>query len=275
MIRIRAGAVGLLMAVAAAAPLAAGVRYEFRHTTRSEVRQMPSVQSRGEAWLDGDRVRVEYRGPSLYGDNVTVIANGNRNMWILDRDNRTYEEVNLGAYTRAMSGLPITISNLKSNLERQPGNPVVAGFPTEHWKLSTSYDLRVSVGEVTLEQRVETVIEKWTTQAFGSITDPLQAPEVLRTGNEQLDRLIELEWMKMEGFPLRQTTSITTRDIKPQRRKNRSLDLTAPRRQSSEVLVTTIEFADPAPALFQLPGGYSKQEPKADRTAVTTLTLTP
>lgn len=271
----RAG-VGVLMLVVtatAASETNAGIRYEFRQTTRSEVRNIPSVETQGTAWIDGDHMRIDYRGASSYGDNASVVTNGTRMLWILDREEKTYHEVNLTSYARNLASAPITVSNVKSGLDRGPG-PQIAGFPTEHWKLTTSYDMRLDMGEITLEQRVETVIEKWTTQAFGELSDPLASNESLRTGNAQLDQLIDLETTRVTGFPLRQVVTITTRDIKPRRGGSRGeIDLTVPRRQVSEMVVTAIEFTEPDDTLFLLPEGFRKVNP--ERQGIAAVTLTP
>ena len=263
----------LLGAAAIAGDATAGIRYEFRQTTRSEVRRIPSVETQGEAWLDGERMRIDYRGPSSYGDNASLIANGARTLWILDRENKRYHEVTLSSDARNLASASISVANVRSGVEKAPG-PSIAGFPTEHWKLTTTYDMRVSMGEISLEQRVETVIEKWTTQAFGELVDPLASNESFKTGNAQLDQLIELETTRVTGFPLRQTVTITTRDIKERKRARGELDLTVPRRQTSEMLVTSIEFAEPPPRAFELPAGFEKVNP-ADRSGVTAVTLTP
>lgn len=272
---IRAGVRGLVLAVAGltAAEGVAGIRYEFRQNTRSEVRQIPSLETQGVAWLDGDRMRIDYQGPSGYGDNASVVTSGNRTLWILDREARTFYDINLNNYARNLASAPITVTNVRSNVENGPG-PQIAGFPTQHWKLMTSYDMRITMGEIVLEQRVETTIEKWTTQAFGEVTDPLAADEGLRTGNPELDKLIEIETTKVTGFPLRQAVTITTRDIKPQRRTRREIDLTVPRRQSSETIITKIEFAEPQSSTFTIPDGFRKIDP-ATRSGIAAVTLTP
>lgn len=270
----RAHVAALTAVLLLSSPVAAAVRYEFRQVAKSDVRRSPSDQVRGESWIDGDRLRIDYKGPSIYGDNATVLIDDGR-IRILDRQAQTFTEFRLDSFVQSLRNLPLSVSNVKTSLERLPGSPSIAGFPTEHWRLTTSYRMTVNMGQLTLEQDVDTVVEKWTTTAFGALADPFIS-SMPKTGNDQLDQLIETETTRIQGFPLRQTVSLSTRDAKSTSRARKSkLDLTAPRRQSTEILISKIEFAEPAAGTFEMPSGFRRVEPQTDRTAVTELSMSP
>src|SRR5437773_869537 len=88
-------------------------------------------------------------------------------------------------------------------------HPVIAVIPTDHYHLAIDYDITVTFGTLPLTQSIHTLIDRWTTMAFGEIAETFLSGGALRTGNPDIDDMVALENAKGKGFPLRQTVRIT------------------------------------------------------------------
>jgi hypothetical protein len=128
----------------------------------------------------------------------------------------------------------------------------VAGLPTRHLKLRTSYTLTVKVFGMGNATDVVSEQDVWATTR---LVDPalgvwLRA-EPPRTGNAELDKLIAAEAGKFQGFPLKMVTVTTS----TQKKGNK----TTTTRSTMEVTQLDTGAAVPASA-FEVPAGYEKVE---------------
>lgn len=248
--------VALVLFTAMTVPSSAAIRYSFQQRARSDVQEMPAVDLTGHAVIDGDQTRVDFNGKNVYGDQAYVVSSGaEKRMFIVDPLKKTITEVNLANVANALAAARIEINNLKSDLKKLPDQMQIAGFPTEHYRLETSYDMTIMFGSMPLTQNIRTVVEKWTTSAFGDVTDLLGA-NLYKTGNPQLDGLIESETVKMKGLPLRQIITVSTG---PSARVTQARGKSTPtRKQTSELLVTEVKVVPSDASLFVLPAGYRR-----------------
>lgn len=236
----------------------AAVQYEFRQTTRSEIEQLQGSDVTGRGLIDGSRSRIDFHTGSLYGPGTYVITeDGGKRVTIVNNSDKTYSQHDIGVMAARVGSQQIRIENLKTEFKRIDDRAIVAGLPTERYRLTANYDVTVFFGELSIRQRVETVVEKWTTTAFGDVAQSFFSSGLLKTGNAEIDRLIEAETGKFSGFPLRQVITVTTsaQDVIQSRTK---LPLKNSRRQVSETVVTAIEARDVPASQFAVPAGYRK-----------------
>ncbi len=258
-------AISLLLAVTG---VQGAVQYEFRQTYRSDVESMPSNDTTGHAVIDGDRYRVDFLGGTAYPPGSYVISNSKQQIWV-DPAKKSYVEVNAAGVASALGSSRIVISNKKIDVTPMADHPIIAGLPTDHTRMVMSYVIAVPVGQITLKQSVTAVIDKWTTMAYAGVAENFLAGSAIHTGNADLDELFTAENSQIKGFPLRETTEITTVNANPSA-PNSKLALKPTHTQTRDLTITSIQAtAEVAAALFQIPAGFHKATPLRDDTQKT------
>jgi hypothetical protein len=253
--------IGLLAVVQSAS---AAIQYEFRQSTHSDLESMPAADFTGRAVIDGDRSRVDFLSGNAYTPGTYLIAtNGSRTLTFVNPSKKSYVEVNAGSVATALGSAKISIANKTVGMTLLEDHPTIAGLPTDHYRLTFSYDITVTFGTLPLTETVHAVIDKWVTRAFGDIGEMFLASGALKTGNPDLDDLIEAENTKVKGFALKQTINVTTVNTAPQVAKQLPLRRTST--QTREITITSIEPKAALPnTLFMVPAGYHKADPLHD-----------
>ena len=249
-----------------ASPLLSAIRYEFRQTTRSEAQNQPASSLVGRAVIEGELSRIDFISGYAHPVGSYVISrDGFRNVAIVDPAKQTYVEVDTSNVANALGTSKIEITNLKTNVRKLSDRPTIAGIPAEHWVLESSYDITVMFGALPLRQAVQTTIDKWVTTSLGNVGASLITADSLRTGNPELDRIIELESTKIQGFPLRQVMTIRVQNPEAQRNPNSKIKLSASRTQTSEILVTSLQTASVDRRVFEIPATFRKVQSSGER----------
>ena len=123
---------------------------------------------------------------------------------------------------------------------------------------------------IPVKQHVETEIDTWTTTKFGDLPQSFLT-RGSRTGNPELDRLLDSENAKVGGFPLRQLVTTRTKYDVPARSK---LERPSMRTMTRETWVTKIQEINAEPSQFTIPVTYRRaDQPDLPRTATQTLTF--
>jgi hypothetical protein len=264
----------------AALPALAAVQYDFVQRTQADNERVRPTNLTGRAIIDGERARVDFLSGDLYPPGTYCLSlDGSRTLTFVDPIMKSYTEVNLTAVAASLGSSNITVENMKSDTQKMPDHPIVAGIPTEHYRMSITFDMSVAFRSMPLRQSVRTEIDKWTTIEYGDISDTFIAANTIRTGNPQIDQLIELETMKVKGFPLKQTVKITTTNLQgvvP----NSKLGMNPVRTQTRELTVMSIKRRDADPVAFIIPAAYKRNDAEAlaekqARTQVTILSFDP
>lgn len=249
-----------------ASPLFSAIRYEFRQTTRTEAQSQPASLLVGRAVIEGEMSRVDFISGYAHPVGSYVISkDGFRSVAIVDPAKQTYTEVDTSNVASALGSSKIEIANLKTNVRKLGDRPTIAGIPAEHWVLESSYDMTVMFGTLPLKQTVQTTIDKWVTTSLGNVGASLISAESLRTGNAELDRIIELESTKIQGFPLRQVMTIRVQNPVAERNPNSQIKLNASRTQTSEMIVTSLKTASVDRRLFDVPATFRKVESSGEK----------
>jgi hypothetical protein len=252
------------------------VQYDFTQRTQSDIEQIRPSNLSGRAIIDGDHSRVDFLTGDLYPPGSYCIStNGSRTLTFVDPAMKSYTEVNAASVAAAVGQSNITITNLKSDMQKLSDHPNFAGLSTEHYHLTISFDMAVEFHSMPLRQSVQTEIDKWTTIEYADIADTFLAASPIRTGNQQIDELIDLETNKIKGFPLKQTVKITTTNLQGTAPGSK-LVLSAVRTQSREMIVTSIKrLAGADPSAFTLPASYRRNDTQAlaEKSAQTRVTV--
>jgi len=270
--------VGLLFICHAAS---AAIVYEFQQTTRSDNGGQAPTQYTGRAVIDGDRSRVDVISGNAYTPGVYVIStNGSRTMSFVDPTKKLYAEVNAGNVAASVGQSNIAIDNLSSSATKIDDHPVIAGVPTDHYRLTMTYDITLTMGTIVLKQNVHTTIDKWTTVMFGDISELFLANSGIRTGNPKLDEIIQIETTKIKGFPLRETMQTITTDVRSAASAALARDggYSRTRTQTREMIITSIRQQDVGGSTFTVPANYHRAESgdeKLAQTQIQTLSMEP
>ncbi len=256
-----------------------GVQYDFMQRSQSEIETIPSNELTGRAIIDGDRSRVDFiSSNNSYPVGAYVIStNGSRTLTYVDPLMKSYTEVNAAAVAAAIGTSNIKVANLKSDVVKLDDHPVIAGISTDHYHMTISYDMTVTIRSKALSQSVRTEVDKWTTVALGDVSETFLSNSGVHTGNPEIDQLIALETTKIKGLPLKEVTKTTLRNLEGAL-PNSQLKLSEVRTMIRELVITSIKQVKPDPSVFSVPLNYKKTsgEPtKAQQTQVTILSFDP
>ena len=256
----------------AAVSSSAAIQYEFVQKNTSADAVEPVTDLTGRAVVDGERSRVEFIGGNLSPPGPYMIStDGSRRMVFVDPTKQWFTEVNTASMATALGASNIRISNLKSTVETRDDRPVIAGYPTEHSRLTITYDISVTLKNIPVKQHVKTEVDTWSTMQFPAVS-AMSFLSGLRTGNAEIDKLLDMEASaRLRGFPLRQTvTTRATADLPPRRSE---IKTPTSRTIVREMWVTSIREVPPDSALFTIPPTYrradAQEAPKAAKETVT------
>ena len=258
----------------------AAIQYEFQQMTRSDGSQAPTQYS-GRAIIDGDRSRVDVLSGNAYTPGVYVIStNGSRTLAFVDPMKKIYAEVNAGSVAASVGANDLTIDNLNSAANKLDDHPVIAGVPTDHYRLTLTYDITLMMGTIVLKQNVHTTVDKWTTVMFGDVSEAFLANNGIRTGNPKLDEIIDIETTKIKGFPLREVAQTVTTDARGASSSALAKEGAYSRThtQTREMLITSIRQTQVLATTFSIPVTYRKSESSEEKltpTQVQTLSMEP
>ncbi len=235
----------------------AAVQYEYFQTSRAEGDEH-AADFNARAFIDGQRSRIEFISGNTYPPGTYMIStDGARRLLFVDPTQKLYTEVNTLGIASAIGTSNIVVENLLSSVTKLDDGRVVAGIPTDHYRLTMTYDITVTFRNMPLKQSVRTIIDKWTTVRFGEVADAFA--NSAQTGNSKIDELIATETTKIRGFPLRQIVQITTINNTGQAMGTK-LVLPATRTKSREMTVTSISEVAPDDKMFRVPAGYQRTD---------------
>lgn len=240
----------------------ASAGFHYKATTRTEAsagRGMGDIVVEG--WVEGDKAKVEFRqsgNPMFPKGTYLLTRDGAQTLYLVDPGEKTYSRFDVRAMVGAAGGLmegmgpllKFDVSNPKvENLGEEDGGSLL-GYPTRHYRYRTSYSMTVKVLGMGRAQSIVSeddiwISDKLSDKAFGVW---LRA-EPLRTGNAQLDKLVEAEASKAQGFALKRVSVQTATD-----KSGKST------RTTTTMTVDLLEQASPPAGAFDIPAGYEEVE---------------
>ncbi len=216
--------------------------------------------------VSGHNARLEFivTGEQPPDGEYMLSRDQGKTVYTVSPRTRTYSQyevqdmfASLGGMVRGLRGkmhMEFQSPTVEKLLEEDGG--MIAGLPTRHYRLRTTYVTTVHVGE---DRTLHTTREEdiWTTTQLG---DPnlfswlTAAPP--STGDAQFDQIIRDAMHKVPGFPLKRVT--ITRTVTGDGREQIT---------RGEMEITELKSVDLPDSLFQIPDGYIKVEPRNEQDA--------
>lgn len=249
-----------LLFALAAAPGFADIRY--KSVTKIQPEQGKSQDTQVEGWVSGDSSRVEIKdsaNPMLKPGAWLITKDGGQTIFLVDPEEKTYAEWDvramLGAAGSVMNGmgpvLKIEFTEPKVEKVLDEAGPALLGLPTRHYRYRISYTMKMKVLGMGNETSVVSEEDIWATD---QLRDPALSiwlrADSPRTGNEQLDKLIDSSRGRIAGFPLKTVIVSTTTNKKNKQTTTRT---------TMEVTELDTKVNVPGSS-FEIPAGYEKTE---------------
>ncbi|HYI12385.1 MAG TPA: hypothetical protein VEK57_25245 [Thermoanaerobaculia bacterium] len=266
----------LLVSVALAViaiPSSAAIQYEFTQKNSNADAVVPTKDLNARATVDGERSRVDFLGGNIYPSGTYVVSNDGSRLYFVDPTRQWYTEVNTSGVATAISASNIKVANVKSTFETLPDRPKLAGYESEHSRVTMSYDISIVMQNIPMTQHVTTEVDTWATTQLGDVPQTFLSGTA-RTGNAEIDALHDATAAKIKGFPLKQV--VTTR-TNYQASKNSQLSRTTSRTITREMWVTAIRETPTTATMFAFPATYRRADPQevAPNAAAGVLTFEP
>ncbi len=250
----------------------AALRYEYREDLIAESR-IDSKNMTARAVLDGERGRIDILTGNRYQPGSFILRDGNVRLFFVYPDRKQFSEVQLPKGPNREVANRISIANPKINFEDVEAGPLIAGYPTRHYRLTTSYEMSLSMGTVIVRQKVEATIDRWTTTAFDETIAKYLDESDLLTGKPDVDALITAESSKFKGLTLKLRSVVRT--TPEQRMQGSKLNLPSTKQRIREMEVTKIEEVKVSPDIFSIPAGFKPATDVAPNTSAHYLTMEP
>ena len=243
-----------VLLLAAAANSFAGVILVAK-TTAEGGKAAAQQNSVVKSWVSGDKGKTLFEDSSnalMAKDTYIITKDGGKTMFLVNPKDQTYMKWDLdsimGFAGGAMKMMNMKFSDPKVEALGEEPDGLIAGLPTVHYRFRTSYTMSMSF--MIMKKNLKVVKEE----------DIWAAPKLVdaalgmwlrktppKTGNQDLDALIQAEMGKVQGFPLKRKTVTTNTDEKGK----------------AETTTVTMEVTDlqmgPVPdSTFEIPAGYKE-----------------
>jgi hypothetical protein len=206
-------AAAVLVALAAALPLAGGVRYNFESRTTG----LQQSVVRGSARAEGSSARIDIAdGDGMIFRDATYLLSrdGGKTLTVVDPSSKTWYVLSSGALTGNGSLLGV----LGDAVRIAAGNPrvvtrdrgaggVISGYPTRRSLTSSAFDVALDVMGQKSAMRFDISSESWATDRLPPELAKLLRLGNVRTGIAAVDRAFDAV-ANVKGFPLRQIVTI-------------------------------------------------------------------
>lgn len=256
MMKILLASVALALTAVSAS---AAIQYEFTQKNTNADAMVPTKDLNARATIDGDRSRVDFLGGNTYPSGTYVVStDGARRLFFVDPSNQWYTEFNTSGIATAISSSNIKVSNVTSTSTTLPDRAKIAGYDTEHTKVLISYDISIVMQSIPMTQHVTTEIETWATDALGTVGQSFLSG-LERTGNAEIDKILEAEAARLKGFPLRQLVTVKTTYQVP---KGSKLQRNNSRTITREMWVTSVKQVPVEASVFTFPAAYRRADPQ-------------
>jgi hypothetical protein len=259
--RLRRSILGAFLLLAAV-PGFAGIHYKSLAQTEG-AEQAGAI--RAEGWVSGDNAKVTFvesaGNPILKEGSFLLTKDGGKTLYLVNPKEKTYAEWSLqgmlGSVGAVMNGigplLKVQYSEPKVEKLLDEDGGTVAGLPTRHYKVRTSYSMTVKVLGMSNNTDVVNEQDIWATSRLQDtglgVWLRTGSP---RTGNAEFDkRFLAAEAGKFQGFPLKMITVSTSTAKKGNR--------TTTTRSTMEVTQLDADAAIPA-STFEIPTGFERTE---------------
>jgi len=186
----------------------------------------PGDKSVTRGLVDGENARIEFvegKTAGMEKGSYMLTSDGGKTIYLVNPAEKTYMKIDpekmaatAGQFMNAAKGfMDMSFSNPTVETLVDEKGPTLFGLPTRRVKTKTAYTMETRVfGSKTVSQ-VTREDEMLVTQ---KMLDPgfnlWMKQRNIRTGNADIDKLLELESAKLKGLPLKVDSVTRTRDAK-------------------------------------------------------------
>ncbi len=210
--------VGLILATTASAM--AGIEFTSKVTDK---RGKPVSITKG--WVDGPKAKIEYvngqRGNGISKGSYLVSKDGGKTVYMVDPQNKSYMKFDIdklasqvGNIMNAAGGfISLKFTDPKFKTLSDDRGPKMYGLPTRHVKTETSYTVKASVFGQQNTTAISRNDEIWLTKKIQDKGMHIWTQQrTIKTGNEDIDKIIASETKRLDGIPLKVISVTTTRE---------------------------------------------------------------
>ena len=243
--------VGLLVTGASA-----GLYYETVTTTQGKG-QGDMGNMKAKAWADGDNGKVEFtesKNAMLEKGTYLLTHDGGKTIYLVNPKEKTYAVWDMEAMMQLVGGamgmMKMTITDPVVERLVEESGPALLGYPTTHYKSRTTYTMSMSVMGMKSQSTIAKEQETWATTKISDAGLGMWLRNAPKSGNEELDKLIQAEMDAVKGIPLKTVTVTTTTDTKKKKSET----------STTTMEVTKIEATTIPESTFAIPDGYQETE---------------
>lgn len=244
----------VLMLVLALAAIPVHAAVEFTASVSSG----PRDQSVTRGLVDGQNARMEFvEGKAAAGmdkGGYMLTRDGGQTIYMVNPAEKSYMKINpeqlaasAGQLMNAAKGfMNMKFSNPKVETMVDEKGPELIGLPTRHVKTKTAYTVETIVFGSSSVSQVTREDDMWLTVKMNDPGFNLWLKQRnLKTGNPDVDKLIELESAKIKGFPMKIVSVSRTRDAKGREEST-----------STTYEITAVKNTAAQASAFAIPEGY-------------------
>ncbi len=261
-IRMRTSMVCGIALLSLAGVANAGIFYRAETTVQTASRSKIQ-RTTVDAWVDGDKAKVLFResqNPMTGQGSYLLTQDGGKTLFLVNPEERTYAEIDveamiglLGSLNSGLGGMmEIEFSEPDVEILGEEDGDEILGFETRHYRVRSSFGVKMKVFGMKRSQETETFQDIWVTDEF---KDPALAVWLRKdppsTGDKNLDQIIAAEVGKLEGFPLLTRSVSTSVGGRKGKRKTTTTTTTE---------VVELKEMKIAPEKFVLPPEFEKTE---------------
>jgi len=269
----------VVIAVLGAVAVPAWARYHYQAVTTVDGQGGEAGAITVEAWIDGGKAKIlfkESQNPLMGVGSYFLTVDGGKTLYLVNPTEGTYSEWNIDAMLGAVGGvmeamggfmkMEISDHKVEKLLEESGGS--ILGYPTTHYRYRTSYTMEMKVMGMKRGDRHDSVQDIWTTTALSDEGFGIWLQNKPKsTGFETFDKLIEAEYQKVSGFPLKMVERTATAGVKKSgRTATTTTTMEVTMLEETSVPGSTFEL-DPAleeVPMMPLPGAMPVEEPEED-----------
>lgn len=246
-------------AVVVAAAAQAGVTYKA--VTKSEGGPHAEASNMTvQAWASDGKMKIEFEqsgNPMMGKGTYIVTTDGGKTFYLVNPEEKTYAKWDMDAMLGMAGGMMkmargmmnLSFSDPKvEQLGDEPG-PTMLGMPTTHYTYRTSYTMSMKFFGMNRATKVVRDEQFWTTPKLAEEVLGTWMKRKYRTGDEQLDKLIDTEMQKVHGIPLKSVIVSTNTDEKG---KSQTTTMTTE--------VTELHTVPVPDSTFEIPAGYTETQ---------------
>jgi len=222
----------------------------YTTVTKTELEQGRSMAATSQTRFEGNNLRIDYQdnqNPLMKKGSYMLIRDFGKNICFVNPDDKTYIMWDMKVMGAKSA---FKVSNLKTETILDEKGPKMLGQATRHVKWSLSYDMEISFMGMQNVQSVTIETESWVSTMYKELVKLLQANvQSSKTGNENMDKLIEANAAQITGLPLKEIRVTRMTDVKKGKTNVNTL--------TSEI--TAITEQDISKDVFEIPAGFTEK----------------